>query len=78
MVIALYRIRKANVLIYLSEHTEPAVKNLTAILLENFDTQFKPANPSGKITYTGRPTVGACNRYTGEHPYLVVASLLGP
>jgi len=78
VVIALYRIRKAYVSVYLSEHTEPAVKNLTAILLKDFDTRFKPADPSGKITYTGSPDVGARNRYTVVHPYLVVASLLDP
>ena len=38
VVIALYRIRKAYVSVYLSGHTEPAVKNLTAILLKDFDT----------------------------------------
>ena len=64
--------------VYLSEHTEPLVKNLTAILLVDFDTQFKPADTSGKIMYTGRPDVGARNHYIGVHPYLAVASLLGP
>ena len=57
VVIALYRIRKACVTVYLSKHTEPAVKNLTTIILADFDTRFKPADLSGKITHTGSPTL---------------------
>ena len=38
VVIALYCIRKAYVTVYLSEHTKPAAKNLTVILLADFDT----------------------------------------
>ena len=78
MVIVLYRIRKAYVMMYLSEHTKDAVKNLTAILLADLDTQFRPANPSGKLTYTNKLDVGARNCYTAVHPYLVIASLLDP
>ena len=66
------------VTVYSSEHTELAVKNLTVILLADFDARFKPVDPSGKITYTGSPDVGARNRYTVVHPYLVDASFLDP
>ena len=78
VVIALYCIRKAYVTVYVSEHTKPVVKNLAALLLEDFDTRYKPADPRGKITYTEWPDVGARNQYTAVHPYLVIASLLDP
>ena len=38
VVIAIYRILKAYVTVSLSDHTKPARKNLTAILLADFET----------------------------------------
>ena len=78
VVIVLYCIRKAHVTVYSLEHTKPAVNNLIAILLTDFDTRFKPADPSSKTTYTASPDVGARNRYTVVHPYFVVALFLDP
>ena len=76
--LAIYRIRKAYVKVYQSAHTDIAVKDLTAILLADFDSRFLPANDDGKVTYTGKADVGFRNRYTALHPYLFVASFLDP
>ena len=76
--LAVYRIRAAYVAVYNSEHTEESVKSLTATLLADFDQRYHPADDSGKVTYTGAPNVGFRNRYTGVHPYLMVASVLDP
>ena len=76
--LAVYRIRKAYVTVFNSEHTLEPVKNLTATLLADFDQRYKPADESGKVNYTGKADVGFRNRYTGVHPYFFVASLLDP
>ena len=54
VVLAIYRIRKAYMKVYQSAHTNIAVKDLTAILLEDFDSRFLPINDDGKVTYLHR------------------------
>ena len=78
VVVAVFRIRKAYVAVHGSDNTDPAVKQLTATLLADFDQRFHPADMSGKVTYTGRPDVGFRNRYTVVHPYFFVAAFLDP
>jgi hypothetical protein len=65
-------------MVYLSKHTNVGLKNLTVILLADFNTQFKPADVGDKTTYTSRSDVGSRNHYIVVHPYLVVALLLDP
>jgi hypothetical protein len=54
------------------------VKKLTEKLLKDFDDQFVPEGPAGKVKYTGRADIGHRNRYNGVHPYYFIASLLDP
>ena len=67
MVLAIYRIREACVKVQQPAHTDIAAKNLTAILLEDFDSRFRPAAEDGKVTYTGKTDVGFCNSYIALH-----------
>ena len=54
------------------------MKNLTIILLKDFDEWFIPADETGRVAYTGKSDVGFRDRYTGVHPYFIVASFLDP
>ena len=63
---------------YRSDHTDEAVKRLTATLLADFDQRFHPADEHGKVMCIGRTDIGYRNRYTGVHPYLFVAAFLDP
>ena len=67
MVLAIYRIREACVKVQQPAHTDIAAKNLTVILLEDFDSRFRPAAEDGKVTYTGKTDVGFCNSYIALH-----------
>ena len=69
----IFRTRKAYVKVYQSAHTDIAVKNLTAILLADFDSRFRPADEDVKVTYTGKTNVGFRNRYIAPHPFLFLA-----
>ena len=69
---------KAYVKVYQSAHTGIGVKDLTAILLADFDSWFRPADEDGKVTYTEKANVGFRNRYIAPHPFLFVASFLDP
>ena len=62
---AAYIIRKAYVAVYHSDHTDEAVKRLTATLLADFDQRFHPADKYGKAMYTGHLDGGYRNCYTG-------------
>ena len=45
-------------MVYFLKYIEVAVKNLTVILLMDFDIQIKPADKSDKIRYTCRSDIG--------------------
>ena len=78
VILTIYHIRKAYVAVYQSDHTDIVVKDLTAILLADFDSRFHPADEDGKVTYTGKADVRVRNRYMSVYPYMFIALFLDP
>lgn len=76
VVIAVFRIRAHYVSILSSNDTLEPVRCLVKKLLDDFDKRFVPADKFGKVKYTGKTDIGPGNRYTGVHPYFILASLL--
>ena len=55
------------------------MKSLATILLANFDKRYHPpAGNVGKVRFSPNPETGKGNRYTGAHPYLLIAAYLDP
>jgi hypothetical protein len=57
--------------------SDPVVKKLTRILLNDFDRQYHPTI-EGQLRYSRDIVVGYGNHYTAIHPYFFSASFLDP
>ena len=75
--VAVYQVRQAFEDAIGSEHTEEPVKNLTQILLDDFDQRYHPAE-GGKVRYFREDVLGRGQRYIGLHQYFFFASFLDP
>ena len=74
--VAIYKIREAYVETTESD-AEPAVIDLTNILLKDFDERYSPAE-NGKVKYSREDLTGCRNHYIGLHQYFFFASFLDP
>jgi hypothetical protein len=55
------------------------VKNLTKILLQDFDKRYHPtAGNIRKVKFTCKPGIRERNRYTEVRPYFFIAAFLDP
>ena len=75
--VAVYQVRQAFVDAIGCEDTEEPVKNLTQILLNDFDQRYHPAE-GGKVRYFREDVLGRGQRYIGLHQYFFFASFLDP
>ena len=73
---AVYRIRQSYISTLASKDVHQAVKDLTKILLADFNVRYETAGDGGQVGYSGDAVCGRYNRYTGAHPYFFVASFL--
>ena len=73
----IYTIRQSFLQVIASEASKQAVKELTRILLNDFDRQFHPTT-DGKLKYEREALVGHGNRYISIHPYFLKAAFLDP
>lgn len=78
VVFAVFQIRRAYVTVMEHDATLQPVKELTKILLKDWDSRYHPADEAGKVKYESEVSVGFRNRYTGVHPYYFIASYLDP
>ena len=60
-----------------SNATLPMVKQLTRILLKDFDQRYNP-RPDGKLRYSSKVQIGHGQHYTGIHHYFFRAAYLDP
>ena len=76
------QIRRAYATVMDSPDTIAPVKNLTKVLLEDFDKCYHPPSNDkinvGKVCYTPIKEIGFKNRYTCVHPYFFVLEVLVP
>ena len=70
VLLAIYTIRQSFLQVIASQATEQTVKELTRILLNNFDWRYHPTT-NGKLKYTRDALVGHGNRYISIHPYFL-------
>ena len=70
--IAVFRIRRAYVLVYESPKTLAPAKDLAAKLLDAFDRRYISADETRKVTFTGQTDIGFRNRYTGIYPFFLL------
>jgi len=75
--LAIYTIRQSFLQVIASQAIEKTVKELTRILLNNFDQRYHPTT-NGKLKYTRDALVGHGNRYISIHPYFFKAAFLDP
>jgi hypothetical protein len=75
--LAIYTIRQSFLQVIASEASEQAVKELTRILLNDFDRRYHPTT-DGKLKYEREALVGHGNRYISIHPYFFKAAFLDP
>ena len=75
--LAIYTIRQTFLQVIASVGSDPVVKKLTWILLNDFDGRYHPTI-EGRLNYTGDVAVGHGNRYIAIHPYFFKASFLDP
>ena len=75
--LAIYTIRQSFLQVIASEASKQAVKELTRILLNDFDRQYHPTT-DGKLKYEREALVGHGNRYISIHPYFFKAAFLDP
>ncbi len=75
--LAIYTIRQTFLQVIASVGSDPVVKKLTRILLNDFDGRYHPTT-EGQLNYTGDVAVGHGNRYIAIHPYFFKASFLDP
>ena len=73
---AIYRIRQLYISTLASEDVHQVVKDLTEILLADFNDRYEPAGDGGQVGYSGNAGCSRHNTYTGVHPYFFVASFL--
>ena len=75
--LAIYSIRQSFLQVIASEASEQAVKELTRILLNDFDRRYHPTT-NGQLKYERVALVGHGNRYISIHPYYFKAAFLDP
>ncbi len=75
--LAIYTIRQSFLQVIASVASDPVVKRLTRILLNDFDQRYHP-NTDGQLEYSKDVAVGFGNRYTHVHPYFFKAAFLDP
>ena len=76
--LAVYRIRRAYMIVINSKSTLHPVKMLTALLLKDFNERYMPADDEGAVQYTSTAEQGFRNRYTNIHPFLFLAAIMDP
>ena len=72
-----YTIRQSFLKVISSQATEQIVKELTRILLTDFDRRYHPTT-NGQLKYERVALVGHGNRYISIHPYYFKAAFLDP
>ncbi len=75
--VAIYTIRQSFLQVIASVGSDPVVKKLTRILLNDFDRRYHPTI-EGQLKYSRDIVVGYGNCYTAIHPYFFRASFLDP
>ena len=75
--LAIFTIRQTFLQVLASVGSDPVVKTLTRILLNDFDGRYHPTI-EGQLNYTRDVAVGHGNRYIAIHPYFFKASFLDP
>lgn len=75
--VAVYQIRATYVDVIESELAEEPIRDLTRILLKDFDERYHPAE-GGKVKYFPEDTLGRGQRYVGLHQYFFFAAFLDP
>ncbi len=66
--LAIYTIRQTFLQVIASVESDPVVKKITRILLNDFDGRYHPTI-EGQLNYTRDVAVGHGNRYIAIHPY---------
>ncbi len=75
--LAIYTIRQSFLQAIASQATKQVVKELTRILLNDFDWRYHPTT-NGQLIYERDALVGHGNRYISIHPYFFKAAFLDP
>ncbi len=75
--VAIYTIRQSFLQVIASVGSDPVVKKLTRILLNDFDRCYHPTI-EGQLKYSRDIVVGYSNCYTAIHPNFFRASFLDP
>jgi hypothetical protein len=76
--VAIYTIWQSFLQVIASQATKQVVKQLTRILLNDFDQQYHPTT-NGNLVYKNEALVGHGNRYISiVHPYFFKAAFLDP
>ena len=75
--VVIYTICQSFLQVIASVGSDPVVKKLTRILLNDFDRHYHPTI-EGQLTYSKDIGIGYGNRYTAIHPYFFRASYLDP
>ena len=75
--VAVFQVRNSFVDVIGCEDTEEPVRELTKILLKDFDDRYHPAE-GGKVQYFREDVVGRGQRYIGLHQFFFFASFLDP
>ncbi len=75
--LAIYTIRQSFLQVIASVGSDPVIKKLTRILLNDFDGCYHPTI-HGQLNYSRDVAVGHGNCYTAIHPYFFKASFLDP
>ncbi len=75
--VAIYTIRQSFLQVIASQATKQVVKQLTQILLNDFDWQYHPIT-NGHLKYEREALVGHGNRYISIHTYYLKAAFLDP
>jgi hypothetical protein len=75
--VAIYTIHQSFLQVIASVGSDPVVKKLTRILLNDFDSCYHPTI-EGQLKYSRDIVVCYGNRYTAIHPYFFRASFLDP
>lgn len=75
--LAIASIRSSYITVIRSNATLPMVKQLTRILLKDFDQRYNP-RPDGKLRYSSKVQIGHGQCYTGIHHYFFKAAYLDP
>jgi hypothetical protein len=75
--VAIYTICQSFLQVIASDGSDPVVKKLTWILLNDFDSRYHPTNEE-KLKYSRGVDVGHGNHYTEIHPYFIRIAFIDP